>query len=387
MRPFKKFLTMNQKDRQKPAKIKVLLAGHLPPPIGGIAAYYQSLLGSSLDEKVNLQFVQTSTHKRDLSQSGRATVSNFVSAARDCFRFFGAILSQRPHICHIGTAFGLSFVKHSICVFIARVFGSRVLLHPHCSLSALYSDRSAWWRWYFRRVLLLTNGMIGLSREWKQVLQIIPGSRVYLLQNAINLAPFQSIAQDRFENPMRDGDVDILYLGYLGRAKGSLDLVDATQHIDCKGSKIFFDLVGDELSPGELDHIHQKIDAAKLSKVVKIHPPVSGAKKLFYFRDADIFVYPSYSEGLPIAVIEAMASGLPIVASNIGGLPDLVREGVNGILVEPGRADLLATALLKIAINPQLRHSMGEKSAQIAIEEYDIEQHVLQLVSIYAKSI
>lgn len=387
MRCFKPFPAMYQINRQQSLKLRVLLSGHLPPPVGGIATYYQSLLGSSLPERVILSFVQTSTHNRELSQSGRLTISNLLAAVKDCSRFFRAILSHRPQICHIGTAIGLSFCKHSICVGIARFFGSRVLLHPHCSLSALYMDRHRCWRWYFRQVIRLTDGVIALSNEWKQILQIAPGCQVYILHNAIDLAPYQRIAQDRFENPKRDGDVKILYLGHLGQAKGSLDLLEAAKHIDCEGIKTFFDLVGDELRPGELDHLRQGITKANLHTIIRLYPPVTGEEKLACFRNADIFVCPSYSEGLPMTVIEAMASGLPIVASNVGGLPDLVREGVNGILVDPGCPDQLADAIIKVITDTMLRHSMAEKSAQIAIEKYDIEQHVLKLIDIYAQFI
>jgi glycosyltransferase involved in cell wall biosynthesis len=376
---------MSQKDRRDPSKLRVLLAGTLPPPLGGMATYYQSLISSSLPEIIELLFVQTSTHKRELSQSGRLTFSNLIDAIKDCTRFFRAILSHQPQICHIGTAFGLSFVKHGICVGIARIFDCHVLLHPHCSFSALYSHRSAWWRWCFRQVVCLTDGVIALSNEWKQVSQIVPCSQVYILHNAINLAPYLSIAQDRFENPKQDGNVNILYLGYLGRAKGSFDLIEAAHRIDCEGGNYFFDLVGDELRPGDEDHLRQAISNANLQHSVRLHSPVMGEEKLACFRNADIFVYPSYSEGLPIAVIEAMASGLPIVATNVGGLPDLVSQGVNGFLVEPGRSEQLAEALLKSINDANLRYSMGNKSIHFAREHHDIEQHVIQLVSIYKK--
>jgi glycosyltransferase involved in cell wall biosynthesis len=88
-----------------------------------------------------------------------------------------------------------------------------------------------------------------------------------------------------------------------------------------------------------------------------------------------------------MAVIEAMASGLPIVATNVGGLPDMVESGVNGFLVDTGCPDQMADALLKIITNPPLLQSMQKKSAQIAAKRFDIEQHVLKLVDIYAQSI
>jgi glycosyltransferase involved in cell wall biosynthesis len=267
----------------------------------------------------------------------------------------------------------------------ARLFSGYVLLHPRCSLSALYWERRGLWRWIFRQVIRLTDGVIGLSSEWDQLPKIVPGIRVHILHNAINLSPYIRIARNRLDNfnLHNEDEINILYLGNLGHAKGSYDLLEAAQKIKRKGLRIFFRLVGDELQQGELDELLRSIAKAKLNSNVSIHSPVVGKEKLACFRNADIFVYPSYSEGLPMAVIEAMASGLPIVSTNVGGLPDLVQDGVNGLMVEPGCPDELADALLKIISNPKLRQSMQEKSAQIASDNYDLEQHVHQLLEIY----
>jgi len=387
MKPFKIFPILPEENKQNPMQLKVLISGPLPPPLGGIATYFKSLLSSSLPERVNLRFVQSSTHNRELSQSGRVTTANLFSAMDDCMRFFWAAATYRPQICHITTAFGLSFIKNSVFVGIARVFGSRVLLHPRCGLSALYFDRPWWWKWLFCQVVRMTNGVIGLSSEWKQLPQIVHGSRFFFLSNAINLAPYLAIAQDRFKKSTQDGVIKVLFLGYIGQAKGSFDLLEAIQKIEYEGSEIVFDFVGDELRKGEINQLRERILKAGLDHMVRLHQPVIDEAKLACFRNADVFVYPSYSEGLPIAVIEAMASGLPIVASNVGGLPDLVREGENGFIVDPGSPDQLAIGLQKVIADRELRHSMGKSSCEFANEHYDIEQHVVKLVEIYEKSI
>jgi glycosyltransferase involved in cell wall biosynthesis len=84
-----------------------------------------------------------------------------------------------------------------------------------------------------------------------------------------------------------------------------------------------------------------------------------------------------------MAVLEAMASNLPIVATKVGGLPDLIQDGFNGILIEPGKPKQLAFALCKLADDDVLRGSMGKASYKIACEQFDIEQHVKKLVSVY----
>ena len=364
-------------------RIRVLLSGHLPPPFGGIATFCQSLMNSSLSEKVELSFVQTSSQKRSLSKSGRATIANIRSAGKDCLRFLQAVRNHRPQITHITTAYGLSFLKNSICVVIARFLGSRVLLHPHCSAHILYYERSGWWRWYFRQILRLTDGVVALSKEWAQLHDMIPTLQVYYLPNAIDLKKYQEIAENRRVGNADKGVCRILYLGYMGKAKGSLDLIEAAGGIVSTDLKAVFDLVGDELTPGEGEQLQQLIRAGQLNHFVTVYPPAFGADKLDFLRKADIFVYPSYYEGTPMAILEAMASGLPIVATNVGGIPEIVRDGCNGFLVSPGDIAALKLKLTTLIQNSELRAAMGRQSRKIVEEEFDLESYVERLVALY----
>lgn len=364
-------------------QIKVLVSGHLPPPIGGMATYYQTLLGSSLPQKVDLHFVQTSSHKRDFARSGRASWTNLIAAVQDCARFTRAVGSIRPQIAHIGTAFGFSFIKHSYCVLAARLFGCQVLLHPHCSLLVLYTNRSKIWQWYFRQVIRQAHGVVALSQEWLQLSKIVPGCQVYYLPNSVDIKIYQPALENHLSETEKAAGKRILYLGYVGKAKGSFDLLDAAALIRARGIEMTFDLVGSELTSGELGLLQEKVRDLNLEGFVRLNAPAFDAQKLAFFQNADIFVYPSYHEGIPMAVLEAMASGLPVVASGVGGLPDIVKDGINGILVEPGQPDQLASALCCLADQHELRRSMQKMSFQFVTDKFSLEQHVAQLVSIY----
>ena len=222
-------------------KLRILISGALPPPMGGVGAYYQTLLNSSLPVQVDLDFVQTSSQERELSSSGKATLSNLIAAIQDCWRFTKAVLVNHPQLTHISTAMGLSFVKHTYCTCIARLFGSRVLLHPHCSLSVIYHERPKWWQWYFRQVIRLTNGVVALSKEWLQLSSIVPGRTAYYLPNAINLNLYRRAAEKHLSGGKLNNPCKVLYLGWLGKTKGSFDLLDAASIIHSQGMDMIFD--------------------------------------------------------------------------------------------------------------------------------------------------
>lgn len=371
-------------DRQQGKLVmRVLISGHLPPPVGGIATYFEAVMASSLRERVALCFVQSSSQKRAFSESGKASLANVIWAAADCARFSKAVFSFRPDVVHIATAYGLSFLKHSLCVGIARIAGCRVLLHPHCSFSTLYAARPDWWKWMFRRVVGLSDGVLALSSEWLEAGKACPGCRVFILRNAIDLRPYQEIARARMAATSGRPPPNILYLGHLGQAKGTYLLVEAAKVMRASGLDFRFDLVGEELSPGELQALQESVIENGVEDHVVIHPPVYGQAKLDQLKKADVFVYPSYHEGTPMAVLEAMASGLPVVATRVGGLPDLVMDGRSGCLVPPGDVQGLAAALSKLIEHEELRAGMQKAGAEIAAERFDIEDHVRSLVHIY----
>lgn len=366
-------------------KIKVLISGHLPPPVGGMATYYQTLLSSNLGDQVEVHFVQTSSQKRQLANSGTATFSNLVSALQDGLRYTRSLLKIRPQVAHIGTAFGLSFLKHSYCVLISRLAGCRVLLHPHCSLQVLYTQKSKPWKAFFRAIVRRTHGLIVLSKEWLQLAEETPGLPIYYLPNCVDLRPYQQVCASRASQSAAPRPVSILYLGYLGQAKGSFVILEAAALLKSSSPQMLIQLVGSELTPGEVERLHQQVKAGQLADLVHLSPPRFDQDKLAAFQSADIFIYPSFHEGVPMAVLEAMSAGLPVIATRVGGLPDVVQNRLTGILIDPGQPQQLAAAILALVNQADLRLAMGAAGRRLAEERYSLESHVHQLVDIYQK--
>jgi glycosyltransferase involved in cell wall biosynthesis len=361
-------------------KPRILLAGHLAPPMGGIATFCQALLDSTLAGLVDLSFVQTSSRRRTLASSGRATGANIVEGLRDCGRFFRAVLAQRPDIVHICTAVGPSFLKNGLCVVFARAMACGVVLHPHCGFNRLYAGPLLW-RWYCDRIFRLSSAVIVISREWSALRERLPGLAVHDMPNAIDIKPYQKIASRR--SPADARRVQVLYLGHLGEVKGTGDLLEAFKIMEAGENPVDLDLVGDPL-PGE-DEAWLMAGAREISlstKTVRMMPPVSGEDKLACFERADVFVFPSHYEGMPMAVLEAMAAGLPVVATAVGGIPDLIEDGVNGILVPPRAPRHLARALERLGRDASLRSRLGTRNAQIS-QNFHVDRYARRLAAIY----
>ncbi len=102
-------------------------------------------------------------------------------------------------------------------------------------------------------------------------------------------------------------------------------------------------------------------------------------------RDADIFILSSDWEGLPLVAVEAMAAGKPVISTSVGGVPELVEKEVTGFLVPPKDPDALASAILRLARDPQLRKQMGLAAKKHAVERFDISRTIRLYEDLYLK--
>ncbi len=148
-------------------------------------------------------------------------------------------------------------------------------------------------------------------------------------------------------------------VGRVGRRKGSFDIVKATTQMLQATREFRILLVGGEEIKGEMDSLKKAIDDSRLSDLIILTDEVNVEDVPIFLGISDVFVLPSYREGMPMSIIEAMRSGKPVVATTVGGIPDMIETGVSGILVEPGAPNEIASAILKLKNDESLRLNMG----------------------------
>lgn len=173
---------------------------------------------------------------------------------------------------------------------------------------------------------------------------------------------------------------EILFVGYLRHEKGIPFLLQATQKLLEKGYALKMTIVGDGPEKDMLQRLTKKME---IGKQVAFQGSVSSDEEMqAIYSTADLFVLPSISEGTPRVLLEAMAAGLPIVATKVGGIPDIIEDGENGILVPPGDAGALAKAIQKVLINESLRRNLVAKGRKFA-ETHTVKtmiSHILRVL-------
>jgi glycosyltransferase involved in cell wall biosynthesis len=291
-------------------------------------------------------------------------------AARRTTTYLGIILRSKLDGVVIFTSWGYSFLEKGMMVFAARLFGKRVILNPRSGLILDDLEKSRFMRWFIPSVFRQCNIVMCQSQSWKQFYQSIsglPDNRFIVIPNWVDFEPYLQISAQR---KRADTRISILFLGRIERNKGVYALAEAVQmfHEDLPHCRFIICGMG-----SELEAFKEKIADLALSHLFEFRGWVTGAEKIKALQDADIFVLPSYREGLPNSLLEAMASGLAVVATAVGGIPDILDDNA-GRLIQPGDVEALGHAIVELSKSAELRGHLGQSARSYVLENHDINK-------------
>jgi len=356
--------------------MRVMMIGPGEGLPGGILSLIQNIV-PVLRHEVNLFYFPTVLRQRAVYQTGRVSRQNVCLVLSQYNRYIWALYRFRPQIVHVHTSQGVAWLKDTFYVLVAKLCRRRVIVHVHAAnYDQLYGKRTPLEQAYTRRILGIADMVIAVSQRWQEWLgHIVSVSKIATLRNCVDTGIFSSSC-------MR-GEPKALFLGSVGPRKGAWDLLQAMSRIARQGIYLTLWLAGDEETDGALERARNAVNSLGLQDTCEVLGPVYGDDKLSLLRRASLFVLPSYHEGLPMALVEALAAGLPVVATPVGGIPELVKDGENGFLVPPGDVETLADRLAILATNDDLRQRMGQQSRDIAERELDVKPYVARLVTLY----
>jgi glycosyltransferase involved in cell wall biosynthesis len=181
----------------------------------------------------------------------------------------------------------------------------------------------------------------------------------------------------------RRGDrFEVLTVARLEDRKGHDVLLDAVLELERRGIELRLTLAGD--GPAR-DRLRLRVAESGLGEVVELIGPVGHEHVARLHAQADAFCLPSFAEGVPVVLMEAMASGLPVIATRITGVPELVEDGVSGLLVAPGRPSALADAIERVIVEPSLAPALGAAARARVLDGFDIRASAEQLHGLFVR--
>lgn len=304
---------------------------------GGVAAV----------ENVYSTFYQPFNHVTTTVTNGQ--VKKLLVLCKAILQFlYWMLFHPEIKIVHVQGSVGASFWRKAIFIYIAKFFHKKVVWHMHAGRFAVFYQQH---RYAVRKVVNKSDVIIALSEYWKEYFKNeFPTKRVEIIKNVISAPRVHK---------QQAGYFTLLFLGLLGKNKGIYDLLECIRDhkVEFQGKLKLY--IGGN---GEIEHVKQLIKEYGIADIVIFEGWVSGDKKIELLNKSDAYILPSYKEGLPISILEAMSYGMPIISTPVGGIPEIVSNGENGYLVEPGNKEDIYKAIISLLNDSDLRNRMGSVS-------------------------
>ena len=373
-------------------KKKILMVGPLPPTVGGITTFITGILESELNRKY--KFITFGTERptfgivRDVGDYTLlfrvglpCLVKSIISTISHLLMFPFVLIMKSPNLVHIHTSTYWSFWENAVYILVSNLFFKKTIIHIHGgAFNKFYKDSNYLVKFLMEKILNLPDRVIALSPKWKKFFtDLLPQNKIVVLGNFVNFSRYAQFK--RKVDPPKD-IIKVLFIGGAqAKTKGIYDILKAISTIVRQHENICFVFVGCA-NISKLDIISKR---EEIISHVKILDYVHGDKKIEVFTNSDIFILPSYSEGFPIAMLEAMAAGLPIIATSVGAIPEVIEDGKNGFLIKTGDYHALAEKILILAKDKKLRQKMGKNNIEKIRKQYGEEVVIKKLNNVYEK--
>ena len=369
-------------------KGKILIVGPVLKTYGGVSRFQEDLLDSQID----YDFAHFNTARppklrsvpdvvpgyREVISAGllRAAIAIVVTGWH-IMAFSWALFRERADLVHIAAVTYWPFWESAAYLWISKVFRARVVLHMLAPFDIFYVKGSTAARWLIRTVLGRADHLLCLSERDRAVFStLFPSGSISVLRSNVDLRSCSDHEVDRQDRER----VNVLFVGGVDPfRKGINDILMALPVVIEAHRECLFTFTGGENLQCALD---ESLDP-RLRPWVSYLGWIDEGEKGELYRSADLLVLPSYEEGLPYVIVEAMAAGLPIVATPVGAIPEVINDGINGLLVKPGDYRALADKLLTLCRNEGLRSRIGRANRERARLLFSQEVVFQELETIY----
>lgn len=347
--------------------VKIIMLGESLARQGGIVSVEKLILQQAPPD-IEIKHIATLVNG--------SVIDKVLGFARAILEFLWTLLRTESDLIHIHVSQGGSVFRKTILTVIALMFRKPIILHAHGpEFHLFYSKLPQLLKLGFNWVFCRCDRFIVLSESWKNFyIQNVglKAEQIVVLPNPVKL-PAQ--VPHRANSPQ----VSFVFLGRIGQRKGTFDLVKAfaTLPIEYK-SRSRLILAGD----GDVSQAQSAIASLNLSNYITIFDWLDSEQRDTLLASSDVFVLPSYNEGLPMSLLEAMSWGLPSITTPVGGIPELITHNKNGLLVNPGDIQQLSAAMQSLIDSENLRHCLGS-NARKSVMHLDVKYYFHQLIGIY----
>lgn len=345
--------------------MKVLMIGAGRDVRGGVSSVVNSYYDAGLDKLCDLTYLPT--------MEDGSKLKKLLVAVRARVRFEKLI--KEADILHVHMSSDNSFYRKAVFIRKACKEKKKIIIHMHGStFDSFYKKRcNKKQKKEVRDIFAMADQVIALSEDWKEFLgkYICEADKIQAIYNAVKIPePYEKDYSNR----------KMLFLGRLGQRKGTYDLIEVLPAIFRKFPDAHMYFGGD----GEQERAEALCREKGISDHVTFLGWIRDVEKEKYLKECSIYVLPTYHEGMPMSVLEAMSYGMAVVSTYVGGIPHLITDGENGMLCEAGNVGLLKKKLIEALGSVEMCERMGRRASKTIKERFDAEQNVKEILTIYS---
>lgn len=356
-------------------KIRIILLGPSLQAVSGVSTHLNQLFGSSLADEYQLVHFQVGSEgkcENVFQKLQRFLLSPFALAVK--------IIAVAPDIVHLNTSIDQKgFWRDAVYLMVAKLLRKQVVYQVHGGeLPQQFFEGNQFLTGFFRWLLSRPDAVVLLaSVEREAYEQFTEFKRLLVIPNAIDLDDYTG----RDETKSESGSIRLGYIGRLDHSKGIFEAIEALNILRKAGvENATLSIAGS--GPAEED-LRGQVKLLGLDKEVIFAGALFGQQKKNFWEQTDIFVFPTYREGLPYTVLESLASGTPMVTTRVGGIGDVIKDGVHGIFVEPHDAARVAAAIKRMIEDSEGTQKMSIECVARAREFYGIDRLARQFSELY----
>lgn len=347
--------------------MNILMIGPTRNGNGGMATVVNNYFDSNLNENNKLKFIASTIDGNIISR----LIVNAIAFIRV---FFYLIINRKIDIVHVHMSHRGSFYRKALYVKLSKILGKKTIIHLHGSqFDKFYENElNKNKKKYIEKVFNSADKVIVLSEEWQEKILSWFKCDVEVLHNAVFIPE-----KINYNNNSKN----ITLLGRLNERKGTYDLIDVIEKLkaELKKDEYKFILAGD----GDLDKLKKVINEKKIEDIVEILGWIDTKKRDEVLKNTLIYVLPSYNEGMPMSVLEAMSYGIPTISTYVGGIPKIIDNDINGLLIEPGDKEALYKNIKYLIENNKKRSEISKKAYLTINKKFSIDSNVKKLENIY----
>lgn len=343
---------------------KVLIVGPSTKLKGGVATVIKNYREGLLNKDIDTKYLETIFTKKNYI--------NIIFFPIIIIKFL--IMIRDRKIIHIHMASYGSFMRKSILINIAYFFKKNIVIHVHgAEFHIFYEKSNDKYKKYISKTLDKARFIIALSDEWKIRLSKITKASIVVMYNSVNV-PEKNIYTGEGNN--------ITFIGRMDERKGVYDLLDVAKEIGKLHSNIKILLCGD----GDVEKVRKIVKSNEITNV-EVLGWINKQKKEEVLRTAIINILPSYNEGMPMSILEAMSFGVPTIATNVGGIPEVIVNNENGFLIIPGDKESMLREIDKLITEADVRKRISRKSYETVNEKFNFSIQMVNLIKLYKEII